>query len=289
MGFLEFLDEPDGGGLFARYGGKETALPDGVARRNSTVRMRCRLTWAETLRCQRYPESTGPSCSTSFFSVVRRLLLLPCRHPALHPPRPAGPRPPDLDPQRVPRPCGPAPEGDRPRSHDHPDEPEVLANRVNVDTGAYPLRRADRAGRRRQRQAASCAVSWMGRTWMSAFVRGAKPTSALSEQRRRRNRRRRHGRSRRRPHRSRRRKRRSRPAWQGRETQLSRETSRLRYPDPRAARLTKRVRRAEISNFFGSHDRRFEGALLLAVAGQLPARIGLWKTRKAQTWQICHG
>jgi serine/threonine protein phosphatase 1 len=134
MGFLEFLDDPDGGGLFARYGGKETAKSYGVdAKFHSPDALR--LTWAE-LRCE-VPGKHRAFMLDLGFSVSFGDFFF-C-HAGIRPGVPLGQQDPDhliwirnefldfsgLHPKVI------------VHGHTITHQPEVLANRVNVDTGAY--------------------------------------------------------------------------------------------------------------------------------------------------------
>ena len=134
MGFLEFLEEADGGGLFARYGGKETAKSYGVdAQFHSPNALR--LTWAE-LRCE------VPGKHRAFMLNLRFSIgfgdFFFC-HAGIRPGVPLNRQDPDhliwirdefldyagLHPKVI------------VHGHTMTDAPEVLANRVNVDTGAW--------------------------------------------------------------------------------------------------------------------------------------------------------
>jgi len=134
MGFLEFLDEPDGGGLFARYGGKETAQSYGVDGKFHSPDA-LRLTWAE-LRCEVPGKHRAFMLDLSFSVSFGDFFFC---HAGIRPGVPLNRQDPEnliwirnefldhaeLHPKVI------------VHGHTITDEPEVLANRVNVDTGAY--------------------------------------------------------------------------------------------------------------------------------------------------------
>jgi serine/threonine protein phosphatase 1 len=161
IGFLDFLAAPDPDGIFANNGGRETALSYGV-RIDFSDRAGFRAQ-AEALRQTVPPahraflEGLGFSCSFGDFFFC---------HAGIRPGIP-------LDRQEVSdliwiREAFLNFAGLHPKvvvhGHTPAREPEIRANRVNVDTGA--VGRAVGPRRRRQRQA-HYAGQRMGRTWMT--------------------------------------------------------------------------------------------------------------------------
>ena len=100
IGFLEFLARPTRTGLFARYGGSETARSYGVANDARMFGSPRRHAARPCSLVEAVPRAMSSSCSRCNFPDLRRFLLLPCRHPARHGAGEHSAARPDLDPRR---------------------------------------------------------------------------------------------------------------------------------------------------------------------------------------------